>query len=367
MEEKELIMGKQRVLIQDIADSLNLSRTTVSKVLNGNTSVSEVNRKRVLQKASELNYKQFSFLSNPLEAFPDVSVRPKNNNITGNIAFLFHKAPDRYHIVSPLLITFEQEIRKEGYTLSFYTVKNEDIESLRLPNTFDVDSINAILCAELFDESYSRLLCDLDKPILFVDSYHTVIRDNLKADILLMESKDSLSEMVRKLITANGFTHVGFVGSFSHCLSFYERWMGFCSALLDCNISLDKSSCIISEDSKYFHRHWLLNQLKTLDPLPELFVCANDAIAIELILCLKELNIFVPSDVMVTGFDNSAASTLVAPPLTTVDVNTKDMGKMAARQIISRIANPALPYSRLYLQTRVLFRESATVMSKEWQ
>ena len=71
------IMGKQRVLIQDIADSLNLSRTTVSKVLNGNTSVSEANRKRVLQKAAELNYKQFSFLSSPLEASPGTCPSPK--------------------------------------------------------------------------------------------------------------------------------------------------------------------------------------------------------------------------------------------------------------------------------------------------
>ena len=33
-------MEKKRVLVQDIADSLNLSRTTVSKVLNGNAGVS---------------------------------------------------------------------------------------------------------------------------------------------------------------------------------------------------------------------------------------------------------------------------------------------------------------------------------------
>lgn len=361
-------MGKQRVLIQDIADSLHLSRTTVSKVLNGNASVSETNKKRVLQKAAELNYKQFSLLSNPLEASLAVSPHPKNSNISGNIAFLFHKAPDRYHIVSPLLITFEQEIRKEGYTLCFYTVENKDIESLNLPNTFDVNGISAILCAELFDENYSRLLCDLGKPILFLDSYPTIIRDNLKADILLMESNDSLSGMVRKVITANGFSHIGFVGAFRHCLSFYERWTGFCSALLDCDILLNKSSCIISEeDPQYFNKHWLINHLKTLDPLPELFVCANDSIAVQLILCLKELNISVPSDVMVTGFDNSPVSTLVTPPITTVDVNTKDMGKMAARQLTSRIANPSLPYSRFYLQTQVLFRESASVPSKEWQ
>ena len=47
-------MAKQRVLIQDIADSLHLSRTTVSKVLNGSSNVSQKNKERVLEKAAEL-------------------------------------------------------------------------------------------------------------------------------------------------------------------------------------------------------------------------------------------------------------------------------------------------------------------------
>lgn len=360
-------MGKQRVLIQDIADSLHLSRTTVSKVLNGNKNVSEANRKRVLQKASELNYKQFSYISESLENDSEKAPVSKGNKTNGNIAFLFHKTPDRYHIVSSLLVTFEQEIRKDGYTLSFYSVECEDIEAGKLPSTFDVENIDAILCAELFDKNYSRLLCSLNKPVLFADSYSTITRDNLKADILLMESKDSLSEMVRRIITANGFSKVGFVGAANHCLSFYERWSGFCSALLDCGLSLDKSSCILSEDDpKYFSRNWMINHLKAMDPLPELFVCANDAIAIHLIHSLKELNISVPSDVMVTGFDNGCSSILPDPSLTTVDVNSADMGKMAARQLLSRISNPALPYSRLYLQTEILFRQSASISSKEW-
>ena len=44
-------MEKKRVLVQDIADSLNLSRTTVSKVLNGNAGVSAKTRDRILKKA----------------------------------------------------------------------------------------------------------------------------------------------------------------------------------------------------------------------------------------------------------------------------------------------------------------------------
>ena len=87
-------MAKQKILVQDIADSLHLSRTTVSKVLNGSTNVSEKNKERVLKKAAELNYKQFALISPVNEASSEESAFLKNERIPGNIAFLFHKLPE---------------------------------------------------------------------------------------------------------------------------------------------------------------------------------------------------------------------------------------------------------------------------------
>ena len=55
-------MAKAKILVQDIADALNLSRTTVSKVLNNSGSVSPQTRERVLHKAAELNYKCYSLI-----------------------------------------------------------------------------------------------------------------------------------------------------------------------------------------------------------------------------------------------------------------------------------------------------------------
>lgn len=361
-------MPKQKILVQDIADSLHLSRTTVSKVLNGSTNVSEKNRERVLKKAAELNYKQFAFISPVNTVSSDDSASLKNEHTPGNIAFLFHKLPDKQHVASSLLATLEQEVSKEGYTLSLYTVHDDDLNNLKLPNTFIAENIDAILCAELFDKEYCKMLCSLNKPLLFVDSYYTFAEDNLNADILLMESRYTSSNMVNQLITSNGLRHIGFVGAYNHCLSFYERWTGFCMALQDCGLPLNKSSCIISQDdSLYWDRLWLINQIKLLDPFPELLVCANDPLAIQLMSCLKELSISVPGRIMVTGFDNSPASAIVTPPLTTVNSHSSNMGVSAARQLLNRIAAPNLPYIRIYLQTEILFRESANIKMHRYE
>ncbi|MFC6649412.1 LacI family DNA-binding transcriptional regulator [Paenibacillus rhizoplanae] len=53
-------MNKEKVTIQDIADSLGLSRNTVSKALNNNPSIPDETRSKVIRKAIDMNYKQFA-------------------------------------------------------------------------------------------------------------------------------------------------------------------------------------------------------------------------------------------------------------------------------------------------------------------
>ena len=50
----------RRITIQDIADELGVSRNTVSKAINNADGLAEATRKRILQKATEMGYKQFS-------------------------------------------------------------------------------------------------------------------------------------------------------------------------------------------------------------------------------------------------------------------------------------------------------------------
>ena len=55
-------MAKDKVTIQDIADALHLSRTTVSKALNGAPNMPAKTISAVWNKAKEMNYKQFAYL-----------------------------------------------------------------------------------------------------------------------------------------------------------------------------------------------------------------------------------------------------------------------------------------------------------------
>ena len=51
----------ERVTIQDIADALGLSRNTVSKAINNTGILADATREKILKKAIDIKYKQFSY------------------------------------------------------------------------------------------------------------------------------------------------------------------------------------------------------------------------------------------------------------------------------------------------------------------
>ena len=99
--------------------------------------------------------------------------------------------------------------------------------------------------------------------------------------------------------------------------------------------------------------------LQELKELPDLFICANDFVAIEAMQVLREMGENVPDDTMIMGFDDSAESLLVKPSLTTVHIHTQIMAYSAMHLLISRIENPSLDFRTAYTETYLIWRESA--------
>ena len=360
-----------KVLIQNIADSLNLSRTTVSKVFNNNGSVAPATRERVLQRAAEMNYKYFSLMKSSSEkqtANPDpastISAVPESSasvSAPKSIAVLFSKIFDNQHIGFSLLSIFGQTVSNNNFTLSLYQVNEENLHNLSLPDSVILQNITAILCIEIFDKKYTEMLCSLKKPILFIDAYAEAIRDNLAADILLMESQLHLSALIESIVNKYHLTRVGFVGPYMRCLSFYERWLGFHSALQKCGLTYQKELCILSQDdSNYFDSDWLLLYIKRMEQLPELFVCTNDFAALQVMTCLRQLNISVPSDIKLIGFDNSPHASMSSPGLTTIDSHTADIALCAAEILMMRIKNPEIPHTTVHINTKPVYRDSTS-------
>lgn len=341
-------MSKKKITMQDIADACGLSRNTVSKVLNQNESVAPATREYVLKKVEELGYRS---QGKKEETEPVVS--------DANIALLTNRMPREYHFGVPFIPIFTNFICRAGYTVRMYEISDEELANRALPPHFTPQKIAGVIGIELFDRPYMEMICDLGIPTIFIDSYAQTNKSLMKSDFLLMENTASVLTVTEQLIQT-GAKRISFVGDKDHCTSFHERWIGYCAALANAGIAVDKEICILENDaSPYCDPVWLEKQLSRFDPFPDAFVCANDYLAIHLTSAIKKRGLSIPGDVSITGFDGIFQSALVEPPLTTVQIPFSDMGKTAASILLSRIENPDKSYSWTYVKTTPVWRESA--------
>ena len=105
--------------------------------------------------------------------------------------------------------------------------------------------------------------------------------------------------------------------------------------------------------------------LAVLPELPDLFLCANDFIAMDTMQSLRKLGKSVPGDVLLCGFDDAPESRIMTPALTTVHIHTQIMAFTALHLLLSRMKEPYLDYRTVYTATELICRDSTKLTVKE--
>lgn len=345
-----------KVTIQDIADALGISRNTVSKAINNSEGLADATRERILAKAVEMGYKHFSYIQTMADyGFENRHLSAVIPGSAGEVALLTGSPLGGSHFAVTLLDRLKRELAQFGYTLGFYHVSAEDLRRRRLPHPLPNENTRAMVCFEMFDWDYDEMLADLDIPVLFADGPSKHCGRSLNADQLYMDSTTELTRLLH-LAMDGGIRRFGFIGDIDHCQSFFERYMAFRGTMMLDDVPVDKRHLIFSNKSDE-----ILKQLSGLKELPELFLCANDYIAIDVINSLKKLGKSVPEDVMICGFDDSAESRFMTPPLTTIHIHTQSMAFAAAFLLLTRIKEPSLDNRVIYIQTELKLRDSTVI------
>jgi DNA-binding LacI/PurR family transcriptional regulator len=92
---------------------------------------------------------------------------------------------------------------------------------------------------------------------------------------------------------------------------------------------------------------------------PSILFVTNDNVAIGIINRLGEMEIRIPEQVSVLGYDNIKTAALCRSPLTTIGQPIFDMGRIAAEELLERIKDPLRPPVRRILEPSLIKRESA--------
>ncbi len=337
----------RRVTIQDIADELSMSRNTVSKAINNADGLADATRKKILEKAVEMGYKQFSYVKAHSGVLPQGEAPLK-----GEIALLCGCAITPAHFATLMLDKLKQDLPRWGYELNAYRVERENFLCRTLPLDFDPAQVSAIICVEMFDRAYDEMICGLGLPVLFVDGPNKRDGIDLPADQLYMDNTTAITRFVNDMLL-RGKQRMGFIGDFEHCQSFFERYTAFRYAMLMADVPVEDRFCIKSTE-----RERLEEALTALEDLPDVFICANDFVAEDAIYALRKLGKSVPEDVLFCGFDDSPNSRIMTPTLTTVHIHTQVMAVAAIHLLLSRIEEPRLDFRTMHTETELIYRDS---------
>ena len=345
-----------KVTIQDIANELQLSRNTVSKAINNTGVLADATREKILRKAAEMGYKQFAYL--PL--FQEDTAKAAEHSILPSdkreIAMLTTQFLSSSHFSSMMLDRFQSEIEHLHSCTTIHRISPIELKEKKLPSSLNIQRTAGIICIEVFDYDYAQMLCDLDVPLLFVDTPVMDMRPPLKADRLYMENRIEVQNAVAHMVQ-RGKKRISFAGDKNHCQSFFERYMAYRDAVEYFGLTEGLSTCAMPSGQQNYPVS-LYETIRRFKTMPDAFVCANDFVAMDLVKALDELGYSVPDDIWVCGFDDSQEASYFAPRLTSIHIHGQIMGYTAANLLMTRIEEPSLNYRTVYTETNLILRES---------
>lgn len=339
------VMEHKKITIADIAEELKISRTTVSKALNGGE-VPPKTRRKVIDKAVELGYKSFNMVWPTTAQTQAKRILILSSRPVIYITFFIH-----------LIRGIETDTADSNIELLQYTRRpNSPFHYLAdYINEFKVDGI---ICLEIFKQSFINEVLSLNIPCVFFDYAAESFEVACEFDVVLTENIQVVKSACRSLI-GKGCKTFGYVGDITHCRSFYERALGMREALFAENLPYDPQYSILLPDAfPYGESHEMVKVVKGMKALPDCFVCANDFIAIGLMSALKKLKYPIPDRVRIFGFENSGDSKLMRPQLSTVHTGKTGLGRKLVEILLQRISDPSQRSRTLYLRSNFIPRET---------
>nr|WP_088104317.1 LacI family DNA-binding transcriptional regulator [Halalkalibacter urbisdiaboli] len=324
--------------IKDIADKVGVSTTTVSRVLNydSSLSVADETKKQIFKVAEELSYQK----------------RRKKTPVYRRIAFIHIKTEDE-ELDDVYYMAIRVGIEEQAANHNIQLLKFLKGEYDRIPK--DIDGI--IVVGDTFEEQIN-LLRNITPNIVIIDSYY--VADD--CDAVLIDFERVTSQILDYLIET-GHEKIGFLGGVQTFLNdqpasqekretHFRRYMAERGLLNENFIFVQR----FNVNSGYQLMKKAISELK--DDLPTAFFVGNDPMAIGALRALQEENIAVPERVSIIGINDISISKYLFPSLSTVRIETELMGETAVDLILERLTNERKIAKKVYLETKLMVRST---------
>lgn len=329
----------ERTTLYDVAKAANVSVATASKALNGTGRVSQETRVRIQEVAKELGFR------------PNVLARSLTSKRSFSIGLLTDDTFGRFTL--PMMAGVSEGLIDHGVSVFLCAIEGDPkLGRTHLEALLDKQVDGIVATGRRVDKPLPIDLSGLPVPVVYA-----LTAGPANALTILPDDGQGAAEAVRHLIAQRRRRIVHVTGP-ERFQVVRERAQAYRETLAQAGESLGEPQVLNGAWSELWG-HEAVTQLWSLPHKPDGIFCGNDQIARGVIDALRERGVAVPTEVSVVGFDNwEIFAQQTRPPLTTIDMNLKELGRQAGLALLNIASGEAMTPGVRRLPCRLVVRAS---------
>ena len=303
--------------IRDVARRAGVSIATVSRALNNSGAVSADARVAVERAARALNYR------------PHPAARSLHGKATGGLGVLLPFVSGEFF--AELLTGLDEAAQEEGRFLVVSTShrRPEEFRAAMQAMAKRVDGL-VVMAPELDVPGVESVLAS-EGPVSFINTSV----NGAAADVLNFDNYGGAFALTQHLLEA-GHRRIALIKGAPGAWDAQERMRGYRAAMAEAGMEAP-SELEFEGDYTPSAGYAAVEAILDAAPRPTAILAANDYCAAGVLSALHKAGIVVPEGMAVTGFDGVTSTRYMLPPLTTVRVPIREIGRRAIKLLVSRL------------------------------
>lgn len=330
--------------IYDISKKAGVSIATVSRVINGSSNVSEKTKQKVLAVIDEVGYT------------PNAFARGLGLKTMQTVGILCADSSDPY--MADAIFVLEQELRAHGYNI-FLCCTGYELESKQNSLQFlinkQVDAVvfvgSNFINEKAEDNEYIKCVAKTI-PVMIIngllsgDNIYCILSDDYSA---IYDATKAFIDKGRKnvIYLHNSLTYSG-----------RQKLKGYLRCMEEHNLTpISLLTEYVQKDFKVVKERLLEEHENIKDT--NAIICANDTIAVSALKYCNELNINVPGDIEILGYNNSYITECTNPELSSINNQLEELCKTCVSTLMGVFNDNAVP-QRIVYPTLMVHRQTTS-------
>lgn len=333
------------VTIKDIARSLNISISTVSRALRGMPEIHPDTRKAVMRLAEELDYQPNQLAKNLAKS------RTKTIGvIVPNLS---------YYYFSAMLNSIEESALQAGYSVLVCQTNESylrEITNIQNLMRSQVEGFIISLSRDTDNYEHVERLARKNIPLVLFDRY----AESIDASKVIVDNQAAAYKATEHLIE-NGCRRIGFLAGPPQLLLSNQRIAGYREALANHGLNVGDQYVVHCD---YTQENTIMQALTlmSLPQPPDGVVMISDRVAYPAMYAMNQKGLRIPDDVAIVSFNNEPVSAFFSPALSSVSQPIQEMGTETVRLLLKQLdAADDIPVAKetRVMETQLIVRASS--------